>query len=296
MKIFSNKLVIAVELIVAIGLVSCHQENVPTPDVPNPASAQALKEGISVNFPKKYQLIKYGDATLSYFDNGKLKKASLGANVRGSNLINTTYAYSNNSVVATVTRNGIIIQVLTYSLDANTGYCNESSQMDYIPLGTNAIQEKETLLSYAYNGKGQLTSVTDKKAVNVKTVFGYNAIGDLNKISYYNNSGNMPGPNLLAEYTLSYEQFGGDPIQDDFSPVNLTEAGLPDQYLKIFGKQSKHLVKMITTKFSPGGKYYNHILNDDGYVTSRQTYNLLGAALVETKNYEYLVTEMGLHP
>lgn len=295
MKILGNKLTLAVALIVVIGLVSCKQENIPTPDLPNPAAATALKDGISANLPKLYQLIKYGDATLSYFENGKLKKVNLGANVRGSYLTNTTYTYSTNSVVATVTRNSKIIQIFTYSLDATTGYCNELNQMDYIPLGTNAIQEKETILSFAYNGKGQLTSVTDKKAVNTKTVFGYDAIGDLNKISYYNNSGNMPGPNLLAEFTLSYEQFGGDPIQADFSPVNLAEAGLPDQYLKIFGKQSKHLVKLITEKSSPGGKYYNYAVNNDGYVTSRQTYNLLGAALVETKLYDYLITEIGFH-
>lgn len=76
MQILRSKLVLAVELIIAIGLVSCQHENVPTPDLPNPASAQALREGTLVNFPKTYQLIKHGDATLSYFENGKLKKVS----------------------------------------------------------------------------------------------------------------------------------------------------------------------------------------------------------------------------
>ncbi|GLU55515.1 DUF4595 domain-containing protein [Dyadobacter frigoris] len=295
MKILRYKLTLAVELVVAIGLVSCQQDNVPTPDLPNPASAQALRDGISASIPKMYQLIKHGDATLSYYENGKLKKVSLGANIRGSYLTNITYAYSTNSIVSTLTRNSKIMQVITYSLDANTGYCYESSQIDYIPLGTNAIQEQETILSYLYNGKGQLVNVTDKKAPNSKTLFGYNVIGDLNKISYFGYSGSTPGPSLLAESTFYYEQLGGDPILDDLSPVNLEQANLPDQYLKIFGKQGKHLVKMITEKSTPGGKYYNYTLNNDGYVTSRQTYNISGGALVETRLYDYLVTEIGFH-
>ncbi|MEO6685224.1 MAG: hypothetical protein ABIN24_04640, partial [Dyadobacter sp.] len=210
-------------------------------------------------------------------------------------LTDVTYAYNTNSIVATITNNSKVVQTNTFSLDANTGNCYESSQITYVPLGTNSYQQQEIILSYAYNAKGQLTDITDKKAPNIKTVFGYNAIGDLNKITYYGYSGTGPAPKLLLESTLSYERPGGDPILDDLSPVNFEEANLPDPYLKIFGKQGKHLVSMITEKSTPGGKYFNYILNQDGYVTKRETYKLTGAALVETKLYDYLVTETGLH-
>lgn len=296
MKLVTKKATFFAALAMVISMVSCQQDNVPTPIVPDPASAQALREGISANLPKIYQLVKHGDATLSYNADGKLKKVSMGANVRGSYLTNITYAYAANSIVATISRNGKDVSVITYSLDANSGQCYESNQTDYIPLGTNAVQEKETVLSYLYNTKGQLLSVTDKNAPNSKTLFGYNGAGDINKISFYGYSGNAPGPNLLAESTLSYEQFGGDPVQDDLSPVNCEQANFTDPYLKIFGKPGKHLLKMVTEKATPGGKYYNYTLNSDGYVTAKQTYNISGAALIETKRFDYLVTKIGLHP
>ncbi|MCF0056047.1 DUF4595 domain-containing protein [Dyadobacter sp. CY356] len=296
MNISVKKLAIVVSLVFVIGLVSCQHDDGPKPVLPDPASAQALRDGVSPNLPKTYQLIKHGDAILSYFEDGKLKKVSMGANIRGSYLTNVTYAYSTNSIVATLSRNGKEVAITTFLLDPNTGHCLESSRIDYMPLGTNAVQEVETILSYIYNPKGQLTTMTDKKAPNSKTLFGYNTAGDLNKISYYGYSGITPGPSLLTELYLSYEQIGGDPMLDDFSPVNCEQAGFPDPYLKIFGKPSKHLVKMITEKAIPRGKYYNYELNSDGYVTAKQIYNISGAALVETKRYDYLVTEIGLHP
>lgn len=276
----------------SMGLTSCEKEDLVIPNAPSEVSSKNLRESVLVTTPKLYQLIKHGPITLSYFDDGRLKKATYMHGARGGESPSyITYKYGAHSISSTFFYNGVVAQVMTYLLDAN-GRCYDSKQVDYVPYGPNQTLEKESGFTYLYNPKGQLTTRTDKKYTNQTTSFVYDAAGELIKISSYNPGPYNPSPGLESESRLYYEGATGDPILTDLLPINIEAANLPDPYLIIFGKPGKHLIKMITEKFSLDGQIFNYTLNADGYVTKRDVYKILGAALIETKSYDYLVTEL----
>lgn len=279
----------------SITMISCEKENPVTPNSPTAISSQNLRESALVTIPKLHQLIKHGATTLFYSEDGRLQKVTYVQASRGG--VSPTYVqykYGAYSIVSTLYYNSKVAQVMTYLLDAN-GRCYNSKQIDYIPYGPNTVLEKESGFTYLYNPKGQLTIRTNKKYTSETTAFVYNAAGELSKIQYYNPSAVNPGLGLESEYTLYYDQPTGDPILNDLLPINIESSNFPDPYLMIFGKPGKHLVKMITEKFSLDGKIFNYALNADGYVMKRDVYNISGAALAESKAYDYLVTEIDLN-
>lgn len=277
----------------SIGLISCEKEKLITPDVPTEVSSKNLREGILVTMPKTYQLIKHGPVTLSYLDDGRLQKVTYIQGARGgASPSYVLYKYGAHSISSTFYYNNKVAQVMTYLLDAN-GRCYDSKQVDIIQMGPHFTVEKESGFTYLYNPKGQLTTRTDKKHPTQTTSFVYDSAGELNKITNYNPTATNPGLGLESESTLYYEGQAGDPILADLSPINIEAANLPDPYLMIFGKPGKHLVRMITEKFSLDGQIFSYTLNADGYVTKRDVYNISGAALTETKSYDYLVKELG---
>lgn len=279
----------------SVGLASCQQENTVKPATLADEPHSNLRDEISAGRKKNYQLIKDGAVSLSYYDDGRLKKVIYAPGTRGGGgPTYVQYKYGNHWIVGTLYYDNKVAQVMTYSLDAN-GNCYESKQVDYIPYGPNAVLEQESGFTYLYNQKGQLATRTNKKFINRKTLFAYDAAGDLTKISDYNPSPSNPGLGLVSEHTLYYDQPTGDPLLDNLSPINPDVANLPDPYLMIFGKSSKHLIKMITQKGSLGGKYYNYEVDKEGYATKRQEYEISGAALIESKSYEYLITEIGFN-
>ncbi|MPR36218.1 hypothetical protein [Salmonirosea aquatica] len=274
-------------------LVSCQPNDTVTPAQSGSVSSQNLREGFLPTFPKHYQLTKHGEATLSYFDDGRLRKVvHTGTSVRGGMGLYTLYIYSAHSVVTKTYNGNSFIQEIKFLLDANTGYCYESQQIDYIPYGPNTTLAQETGYLYQYDGNGRLKSRTNKKYTYEKTDFIYNAGGDLSKIISYDKANGNPGVVVVSEAALSYDQPTGDPILSDLYPLNGEAANLPDTYLRIFGKSGKHLVKLVTEKYSSKGQYYTYVLNSDGYVTTRNTYNVSGGTLANTQAYEYLVTNL----
>lgn len=100
---------------------------------------------------------------------------------------------------------------------------------------------------------------------------------------------------IQANTTLYYDQPTGDPILDNVLPVNEEAFNLPDLYLPIFGKKSMHLVKLYMDQPNLYQQYYTYIVNADGYPTKRDTYEVTGAKLIQSKSYDYLVTGIGLH-
>lgn len=278
-------------------LVSCQPDTSVTPAQSRLVSTQNVREGISPNFPQRYQLTKHGAAILSYFDDGRLRKVvHSGISVRGSLGIYTLYSYSAQSIVAKTYDESTLRMEIKYLLDPGSGRCNESQQTEYIPYGPNATLAQETNFLYQYNANGQLKSRTNKKYTYEKTDFSYNADGDLNKVIGYDKVNGNPGAVIVSEAVLSYDQPTGDPMLSDLYPLNNEVANLPDTYLRIFGKPSKHLVKLMTEKYSSTGRYYTYTLNPDGYVTTRNTYTVAGGTLVNTQPYEYLVTNLGINP
>lgn len=273
-----------------LGLAACQQDNV-TPEEPADVASKSMREGIVATIPKYYQLTKVGLVSLSYFEDGRLKKSTYNAGSRGGVPASySTYKYTAHSIVETVYYKGKVASEIIYTLDAVTGYCSESNQTDYIPYGPNAYVEEQTSTAYTYNAKGQILTRTNKKSPTEKSSFVFDAAGDLVKIKNYSKNSL-----LEREYTLYYDQPTGDPILPNLTPIANDLLNLPDQFLPIFGKPSKHLVKMTTDNKSLDGIYYNYLLNADGYPTTRQAYSLTGAALVETLVYDYLVTKIGFN-
>ena len=279
-------------LFLSLGLASCEQENMITPAVTNEVSSANLRESFTVNMPKHYQLTQDDESKLTYFEDGRLKKVTYGPATRGVYNTYASYAYKTNAIIKTLYANNVKAQVVTFYLDASTGLCYETQQVDYIPYGQNQTLEHEVGFVYQYNGKGQLYLRKNKKNESSKTSFIYNAEGDITKITNYSKASVNPVPGIEAEYTLYYEHPTGDPILANTLTVNLEVANLPDQYLMIFGKSNKHLVKFISEQYTQGGKIINYIPNADGYITARQTYDLFSGNVVENKAYDYLITDL----
>jgi hypothetical protein len=285
-------------LVLLIGLTSCQKDNVdPTPD-PKQATEAGMRESALISTtPKYYQLIKDGNVKLAYDQSGRVSKVTYQGAQRGKLGPSGTYAvykYGAKQISSIVYYNNFVYQRSTYLLD-NAGRCYESTQLDYSNAGANAFVEKESSFTYQYNASGRLITRTNKKSPIEKTTFGWNAAGDMIKITGTNfNSGRAYEP-IQANTTLYYDQPTGDPILDNFLAINGEAFNLPDDYLLIFGKKSLHLVKLFMDQPYQYQKYYTYIVNADGYPTKRDTYEVAGAKLIESKSYDYLVTEIGLH-
>ena len=279
-------------LFLSLGLASCEQEKMIAPTVTNEVSSANLRESFTANMPKHYQLIQDGDSKLTYFEDGRLKKVTYGPATRGVYNSYALYAYKTNAIIKTLYTNNVKAQVVTFYLDASTGLCYETNQVDYIPYGQNQTLEQEVGFVYKYNGKGQLYLRKNKKNDNSKTSFTYNTEGDITKIINYSKASVNPVAGIESDYTLYYDQPTGDPILANTLPVNLDLAKLPDQYLMIFGKPNTHLVKFISEQYSQGGKVITYTPNADGYITTRQTYDLFSGNMVENKAYDYLITDL----
>jgi len=279
-------------LFLSLSLASCEQENFVTPAKTDDATSASLRESFTASMPKHYQLIQDGESKISYFEDGRLKKVTYGPGTRGVYNTYALYAYKTNAIIKTSYTNNVKAQVVTFLLDADTGLCYDSQQVDYIPYGTNQILEQEIGFTYKYNGKGQLDLRKNKKNNNLKTTFEYNGEGDITKITNYSPAHFNTVGGVESIYTLYYDQPTGDPILRNTLPLNLGVANFPDQYLMIFGKPNKHLVKFISEQFSQKSKIINYTPNADGYITTRQTYDIFSGSMIENKAYDYLITDL----
>lgn len=283
---------IAVTLAIAITSFACQNENSVGPDPALTESARAVNDVISPNLSKVYKLTNHGDATLTYYADGRLKQVMHGPNVRGSVNVRTDYTYSAGSIHALSYVGNSPYYDETYLINVNTGRCYEYKGLKY--LYSNSSQTDKTELVYQYNAKGQLQTASDKANAAIRTEYTYNVDGDMSRAIHYGINYSTLVVGVQSDYTFLYDQPAGDPILADRYPLNVEVAGFTDPYLSIFGKPGKHLVKLITEKSSLGGTYYTYKLNPDGYVTERKEYKLFNGALVETKAYDYLVTNIGL--
>ena len=289
-----QKITAVIILAFSITLFSCEHDKTIAPDLSTERSSESMRENLTPTLPKKYQLTKYGDVTLSYLADGKLQKVTRGPIVRGSFSDYTTYTYKLNSISATSYKNNKRVQQITYLLDAK-GNCYESKHVDYVQVYPNPEQAIKSGFVYIYNSKGKLMLRKNSALPNEKTDFSYDTADNLVKITNYAYAPGAPNSTIQSESTLGYIPLGGDPLQLNLYPINVEAANLPDPYLQIFGKAGKFLVKLVTEKGSLGGTYFKHTLNADGYPTKRETYTINGATLTETKDYDYLVTNIGFN-
>lgn len=282
-SVFKNTLF----LTLAIGSAACQNESPISPMQPEAASLSTARlgsEGTSPNFPQVHKLTQYGEATLTYDDDGRLLNVT--RPVRGSLAVQTDYTYSPGKIRAFTHQGKIILRDETFMLDAS-GRCTESAEAITV-VNNNVPLHYLREWKFAYNEKGQLVSYQNKNSCVGGMGYAYNADGDMISAT------ETTGVTSSSQTKFNYVPAAGDPIMNDQYPLNVLGVNEHDAYLRIFGKPSKHLVTLVTRQASLDGDYYAYVLDADGYVTQRKQYKLIGAALVETKSYAYVTTNMGL--
>ncbi len=296
MNSFFQKSIALFGLAATFGLVSCQDRNLLTPERPAPTptpTVQNLDGGISAGIPKKYTLTIHGQGSLTYLGDGRLQKVTYKP---GTYLYNhTAYSYGLLQVKTTSYAGNQVGEENTYFTDVNTGRCYESNEKSYVFYSFGSIMNEQDYV-YSYNAAGQLTSRARKNNPAQRTAYTFNAAGDLSKTTTYGANGIA-----TAETTFTYALSAADPLLTDRYLLNAGLSDLPNPYLRIFGKLSKHLVKRITKKSQPGNQLhfdftYSYTLNADGYVTEQKMLNTPNNALIGTTPYCYLVTTIGIKP
>ena len=282
-----KKFTAGLSIVLSLGLASCTETSLVTPDKPTATSTASPNDVISPTLSQKHTLTKHGEATLTYYADGRLKRVMYGPDVRGSLAVHQDYTYPTGQIVV-ITSSGIeLIREETFWLDANTGRCYQSKAIKYTGDPLMSIVN----LYYTYNAKGQLINCQSKD-ITGWTDYTYTADGDLSKAIDYSAFGVA-----ILETTFNYDAAFGDPVMPDLYPLNSEWTRLTDRYLRIFGKHSKHLVKLVTVKSLPGNdikknRFYTYTLDADGYVAVRKEFNFPNANLIETVGYNYAVTNI----
>ncbi|MFD2934856.1 hypothetical protein [Spirosoma flavum] len=290
MNNLSKKSAMGAFLALSLNLVACKENSLVTPDQPLTEATKVVND-ISPNLPKKYTLTKRGAANLTYYSDGRLKRVMYGPDVRGNTNTRTEYTYGAGSINAISYVGNNLLADQTYLIDETTGRCTEYKGLQY--LYSNSSQTEKTELVYQYNTKGQLKTASDKANAAIRTEYTYNVDGDMIRAIHYGMNYSTLAISVQSDFTFAYDQPTGDPVLADLSPINVDETGFPDPFLKVFGKTSKHLVKLIMEKSTPGGSYFTYTLNADGYAMERKKYSLFNAASIETIPFNYLVTNLG---
>ncbi len=278
----------AIALVASLGFVSCQKEQLE-PQSPVPASAAAAQSAVDdivVGVPKKYTLIKHGTAALTYYADGKLKRVSYG-NWREAPA--TDYTYGAGWVDSKSYANGKIDQTAKYLLDAN-GRCVESSHDTYSYVYAGGAIVSTQTFKYEYAASGLLSKKYKKSNPVERT--DYISGGDPDNI-HQARSTNANGVEKEVVQFI-YGNFGV--YTTDRNHLNHLVGHVPDEYLQIFGKPTKSLVKgvNVSTYGQPTAKWtYENTLNADGYLTSRKETNAL-TNVSTNKAFDYLVTIIGI--
>lgn len=307
-------------LVLSLSLTSCQEDKLVTPDLPVAGTSQVVNDLISPTLPKKYTLIKNGEANLTYDSEGRIKQIMYGADVRGNKNYRREYDYSafpTRISATTYQGNQIIIGETYWFYNGNTDRCYQFDQQIHrtTPNQYGGYWDGYIWVN-SYNGQGQLQTCANKFDKLNRTDYSYNAAGDLIKTSTFGTvtkAGIQQDGVALSELAITYNQSAPNHISTyvpDLKPMmaswihfpnpyQSTEGQpIPDPYLLLFGKPSKHLVKRVTQTLKPGnqvliGTSYTYQLNADGYVTERTEFNDFNGSQIETKSYAYSVTDLG---
>lgn len=261
MKGNASFLLLAASLVAAT---SCQKESLTEPQVPvgtHSDDARAKFVG------KIYTLTKHGNAALSYDAAKRLKKVTYATGA----LSHVDYSYGIGFVksVAYLRESGKASQESKYLLNA-AGRCYEMQRIYHWYSGEWVSSELHRQ-AYEYDAQGRLVKSGDKDNPNQHIDCAYDADGNLVKATVF-----APNTGLASkELAFGYHEHAGAPLVSDRYPLNPLWAGYPDEYLRVFGKTSKHLVWRMTRKYVPGGavdlnRKYAYFFNADGYVTQQK--------------------------
>ncbi|GAB4029401.1 hypothetical protein [Spirosoma jeollabukense] len=283
MNTLFQKITPGLVLALSLSLTSCEKDSLLTPEPVGSARSGAVNDVIEAGIPQVHKLAHYGDATLTYADNGRLLQVT--TPIRGGLSIQTDYTYSPGKIRAFSHQGKIVLRDETFTLNGS-GRCTESAE-EITVINNNTPSHYVREWKFTYNAKGQLSSCQNKNSCVGGFLYDYNADGDMSRAT------ESTGVSSSIETTFSYSQPGSGPMLSDNYPLNVIGVNEHDAYLRIFGKPSKHLVTLATRQGSLDGDYYAYLLDADGYVTQRKQYQLIGAALVDTKSYAYVLTNIG---
>ncbi len=277
---------LAAALAAAFGLTACQKETLTDPQTPTTHANDDRAKFVG----NLYTLTKHGNASLSYDNAGRLKlvKYAPGA------IDHVTYSYSIGigpnwvRTFSYLSFNGKINQSSKYLLD-ESGRCYEEQRTIYTYSG--GFSDSQTdVYTYQYNAQGYMKKRFDKNNPNQRYEYVFNAAGDLIKVTTHAPNSGVPS----AETTYSYSEYVGAPLRTDRNRLNNLVNGLPDDYLAIFGKSSKHLVyglkyKNLYSNSVEVDRSYKYFFNADNYVT-QQNISTVGEQPVYLIEYKYLVT------
>lgn len=287
MKTFIKHITLTTSVLLSIGLISCEKDSLLTPNPTGSARSAAPDDGIVVGIPQIHKLTRYGDAMLTYADNGRLLNVT--TPVRGSLSIQTDYTYSPGKIRAFSHQGKIVIHDETFTLDAS-GRCTESVE---------AGAYSDIHWIFNYTEKGQLWSIYNKNSCVGGISYAYNTEGDMILATV------ATSPSDGMAITFAYNQPTNAPLLKDEYPLNITvpKMAAHDTYLRIFGKPSKHLPKLVSYEPSgsaafpaPSDLYYAYTLDTEGYVTKKTEYSGLIGGQLKTTLYEYIITNITMHP
>ena len=276
---------ITLALAIAIGSISCQNENLVNPGQPAAAARQGADEIISPNPPQAPRLTKYGNSVLSYLPNGHLQKVTTFV-ARGGVDYHTDYTYAPGSIRAASYQGSVLVRDETFTLDAS-GRCTESV-VKGVPTDTHWI--------YTYNAKGQLWGCQKKNTPVGGTSYTYDAAGDLIKASVATSVSD--GMELTFSYVLPMNP---NYYSYDTYPLNLNVPMLPehDTFLRIFGKTGPHLVKSVSYSPlgsvivpTPGTRFYGYDIISDGSIVERDMAYTFGGKPVEKLVYQYELADL----
>ncbi len=279
----------ALALVASLSLVSCQKDLQPEPQAP---TSVAHADNDRAKFVGNlYTLTKYGNANLTYDASGRLKQAAY----PGGIVSHVDYSYGKTRLgddwvraISYLSAGNKINRDGRFTLDAS-GRCSEEQQTTYWYSGGNTNSQID-VYRYEYDAQGRLKKRYDKANPNQHYDYAFNADGDLTKVTTHAPNTGVPS----GEMTLFYTEYVGAPLRNDRYPLNTLVNGLPEDYLRIFGKPSKHLAyrqvyKNLYSNSVDSDRSFTYFFNADGYVT-QQNIITVGEQLGIVIPYQYLVT------
>ena len=261
-------------------LASCKKEE--TIQAPEPAesatSVNRTSEGGIIPLPKVYTLIKRGNDSLVYLNDGRLSK------VQHSPTSFTQYTYGFNTITAKKYSgaNPALDEETTYQIDVQKDRVFESNWTGYTYYVGGKVVVNKTY-GYEYDAAGHLKSKYNKAQPNERWQFTWSAADKLCVIHRYDASNKV----------YHKAQFSNDFLSNKLGMLPV-RSGL-DVYLKIFGTAPKNLDEYELGNSGDGTPilYYDQVhytFNNDGYPLKRTCHNVFSHQKTESTVFLYKIT------
>jgi hypothetical protein len=251
-------------------LVSCQEEAIETvqPAIKNQEVAQAPPSMIA-----ELRLSKFGNETLSYNPDGKLKQLNGTADVNksGYSTYRIDYEYAYNSIVSTRYEDNVKQSKMEWRL--NNGRAAELTKICY-------YSDEKTITSilhaaYQFNNQDQLVKVIIAEKDKRTLTLSYDNAGNVIKLLLVKNTDKGDQYQGLMKY--EYNEYVGGPLElDKGSLINLHIFGhalnwIGDQHLPIFGKLAKNLLKKSIVQNFATSQKHTYSFDQNGYVKEQKT-------------------------